>query len=254
MSGVNGGIDYELNVDALTPALRDDVSYIVSGPDSPAALIESMRRITEQVAAAGAGGDGDDAVVPVLVDSLGYNNPISANMAVDALVNVYGRRAVPTLLRGVAAFNYAVNAYALRALARIGDASVAAVATKCALRGPIPNVRRAAVRCLGALRYDEPASLRACIDDGLEPGGADDGDGAPADGAGSAADAADTLLALLDDSDWTVRYAAMPSLQRLIDSGQCDAARRETFHDQLREHAANDADEAVRTRAVLALQ
>lgn len=180
MSGVNGGIDYQIDLSALPPSLAARIAYIQSGPDSPTELI----RAAEEIAAASSA---HPETLPVLVDMLGFNNPVAANVAVSALAAARAP-AVPALLRGVAAFNYAVNAYALRALARIGDPAVADVALACAARGPIPNVRRAACRALAALRYERaPDAARAFA----------------------------LLLRLADaEPDWGVRYAAIAALEQ----------------------------------------
>jgi phycocyanobilin lyase subunit beta len=151
MSGVNGGIDYEIDLTTLPSDLAARVRYVQGGPDSPNELIDSARDIATASSSY-------PATIPVLVDMLGFNNPIAANVAVDALVRA-GDAAVPSLLSGVAAFNYAVNAYALRALGRIGDPAVLEVCIGCAEKGPIPNVRRAACRAhavLVALVQTEP--------------------------------------------------------------------------------------------------
>lgn len=179
MSGVNGGIDYEIDLAALPEDVASRVRYVQGGPDSPTELIEAARSIAAASAA-------HPATLPVLVDMLGFNNPVAANLAVDALSQA-GSNAVPPLLSGVAAFNYAVNAYALRALGRIGDPSVLDVCVQCAEKGPIPNVRRAACRALGGLRI----------------GNAED-----------AHRAHETLVLLAErEPDWGVRYAAIAGLE-----------------------------------------
>lgn len=179
MSGVNGGIDYEIDVSTLPTKLADRVRKVEQGADTATELIEAAEELAEASA-------DHPQLLPVLVDMLGYNNPVAANVAMDALVSS-GSAAVSSLLIGVAAFNYSVNAYALRTLARIGDPSVASVAAECASRAPIPNVRRAACRALGALRYQ-------CSED---------------------ASKAYTQLVLLADRepDWGVRYAAIVALE-----------------------------------------
>lgn len=179
MSGVNGGIDYEIDVSTLPTKLAERVRKVEQGADTATELIEAAEEL------AGASAE-HSQLLPVLVDMLGYNNPVAARVAMDALVNS-GMAAVPSLLTGVAAFNYSVNAYALRTLARIGDPSVASVAAECATRAPIPNVRRAACRALGALRYK------------------------------SSEDASNSYMQLIlladRESDWGVRYAAVVALE-----------------------------------------
>lgn len=180
MSGVNGGIDYEIDLGTLPPALARRVRYVQDGPDSPTELIAAAGDIAGASAA-------NPQMLPVLVDMLGFNNPVAANVAIDALVGG-GKASVPSLLRGVAAFNYSVNAYALRALGRIGDPSVLDVCIACSAKGPIPNVRRAACKALAGLRL--------------------------AAGEDAAERAYETLTALADaEPDWGVRYAAIVALE-----------------------------------------
>jgi phycocyanobilin lyase subunit beta len=192
MSGVNGGIDYEIDLATLPSDLAARVRYVQGGPDSPNELIDSARDIATASTSY-------PATIPVLVDMLGFNNPIAANVAVDALVRA-GDAAVPSLLSGVAAFNYAVNAYALRALGRIGDPAVLEVCIGCAEKGPIPNVRRAACRALAGLRFSEPSD---------------------------ATRAHAVLVALVQtEPDWGVRYAAVVGLERFMCVGMLHVEER----------------------------
>jgi phycocyanobilin lyase subunit beta len=193
MSGVNGGIDYEIDLAALPEDVATRVRYVQGGPDSPTELIAAARAIA-------AASTAHPATLPVLVDMLGFNNPVAANVAVDALSSA-GSPAVAPLLSGVAAFNYAVNAYALRALGRIGDPSVLDVCMQCAERGPIPNVRRAACRALAGLRLDDQA----------------------------AATRAHGLLVSLAEAepDWGVRYAAIVGLERFASTAALSARERQ---------------------------
>jgi phycocyanobilin lyase subunit beta len=171
MSGVNGGIDYEIDLASLPADLARRVRYVQGGPDSPNELIASANEIASA-------SSNYPATVPVLVDMLGFNNPIAANIAVDALVRA-GDTAVPYLLSGVAAFNYAV-----------GDPAVLEVCLGCAEKGPIPNVRRAACRALAGLRFSN----------------ADDATRAHA-----------ALVALVEsEADWGVRYAAIVGLEHFM--------------------------------------
>lgn len=180
MSGVNGGIDYEIDLSVLPSRLSSLIQTIQRGPDSPTELISAAYEISNASKTI-------PATLPVLVDMLGFNNPVAANIAIDALATA-GTPAIPSLLRGVAAFNYSVNAYALRALARIGDPSVMDVALACAVKGPIPNVRRAAVRALGALEYRKEEEARRAFED---------------------------VMRLADaEPDWGVRYAALAALEK----------------------------------------
>lgn len=182
MSGVNGGIDYEIDLSVLPSRLSSLIQTIQRGPDSPTELISAAHEIS-------IASKSIPATLSVLVDMLGFNNPVAANIAIDALAAA-GTPAIPSLLRGVAAFNYSVNAYALRALGRIGDPSVMDVALACAVKGPIPNVRRAAVRALGALEYRKEEEARRAFEE---------------------------VMRLADaEPDWGVRYAALAALEKFV--------------------------------------
>ena len=234
MSGVNGGIDYQIDLRTLPNQLSARITYIQSGPDSPTELIQAAKEIAQHSIEF-------LEILPVLVDMLGFNNPVAANIAVDTL-SCAGQSAIPYLLRGVAAFNYAVNAYALRALGRIGDDSVLDVVLACAIRGPIPNVRRAACKALGMLHYD-------CGDVAYE-----------------------TLVRLADcEPDWGVRYAAIVALEGFVEIDKVDPALIRNGVDVVRAASEGRAavvykgahdgdqvhvaeDQTVKARACLALE
>lgn len=188
MSGVNGGIDYDIDLSKLPEELSERIQYVQQGPDSPTELISAA----EQIAASS---QENPQILPVLVDMLGYNNPVAANIAIDALVA--GKDAsIPSLLTGVAAFNYSVNAYALRALARIADPTVLGVCLACARDGPIPNVRRAACRALAGLQYETTEDAHSAYR---------------------------CLLALADqEPDWGVRYASLAALESFASTDLID--------------------------------
>lgn len=193
MSGVNGGIDYEIDLTTLPPSLASRISYVQRGPDSPTALINAA----EEIAVAS---KAHPQTLPVLVDMLGFNNPVAAGIAISALVEA-GDLSIPSLLTGVAAFNYSVNAYALRALAGIRNPSVLQVCLACAISGPIPNVRRAACRALGSLRYTSKEQARTAYK---------------------------CLLTLADkEADWGVRYAAIVALEHFTAISLLDQAVKE---------------------------
>lgn len=192
MSGVNGGMEYEIDLASLSPPLARRVRYIQSGPDSPTELIAAARDLAAAAPAT-------PAMLPVLVDVLGFNNPVAADVAVGALAAA-GSAAVPSLLVGVGAFNYAVNGYALRALGRVGDPAVLSVVAACARQGPIPGVRRAACAALAGLRFER----------GEE-----------------AAEGFECLLALADgEADWGVRYAAVVGIERFWARGLLEGKTR----------------------------
>jgi protein-tyrosine-phosphatase len=89
--------------------------------------------------------------VTALVQVLGFNNPGAAVAAVDGLI-ACGEAAVEPLLANLDAHNYGARAWAVRALAGIGDVRGLELLEQ-ALSGDIgPSVRRAAARGLGQLR------------------------------------------------------------------------------------------------------
>jgi phycocyanobilin lyase beta subunit len=115
---------------------------------SAEALVAATRRLT----------DCDDplATVPQLVQVLGFNNPGAAVAAVDGLIAI-GPAAVGPLLANLDAHNYGARAWAVRALAGIGDPRGLDVLEDALATDVGPSVRRAAARGLGALRLESLA-------------------------------------------------------------------------------------------------
>ncbi len=93
------------------------------------------------------------ATVPHLVRVLGFNNPGAAVAAVDGLIAL-GPAAVGPLLANLDAHNYGARAWAVRALAGIGDTRGLDVLEDALATDVGPSVRRAAARGLGALRLE----------------------------------------------------------------------------------------------------
>mmetsp|Transcript_10683 Transcript_10683/g.18305 ORF Transcript_10683/g.18305 Transcript_10683/m.18305 type:complete len:169 (+) Transcript_10683:580-1086(+) len=156
---------------------------------------------------------------------LGFNNPIAANIAIDALVEAK-QRSIPFLLKGVGAFNYAVSAYALRALGRIRDPSVVDICIECAKSGPIPNVRRAACNSLSLLEFTSNNDLHR---------------------------AATLFAELLGDYDWSVRYASIAAIENLITMTNSKQDIQVDLITPLKKVAGEDVDPTVSHRAALAL-
>lgn len=217
MSGVNGGVDKAISLDNLPAELYRRVKYVQGGPDSPSELISAAYEIA---AASGT----YPALLSVLADMLGFNNPVAASIAVDALA-AGGEAAIPPLLNAVSAFNYAANAYALRALAKVGDPAVKDVCLACAKSAPIPNVRRAAYVALGALRY-------AAKED--------------------AKDALQVILAAVKgEGDWAVQYAAIVALEKFECLHMLDGEDVESVKQLLMKTAcANGVDTDGKEKAV----
>jgi phycocyanobilin lyase beta subunit len=171
--------------------------------------------------------------IRTLVGVMGFNNPGAAVAAVDGLM-ACGPAAVEPLLEGLDNHNYGARAWAVRALAGIGDGRGLDLLEE-ALQGDIgPSVRRAAARGLGQLRLETlEAELRApvwnrCLR-ALERGSQDD--------------------------EWVVRYAVVVGLESLGHSPHGPRPAPAALLDCL-ERLAKPAQEAipvVRLRAQLAL-
>ncbi len=171
--------------------------------------------------------------IRTLVGVMGFNNPGAAVAAVDGLM-ACGPAAVDPLLEGLDNHNYGARAWAVRALAGIGDGRGLDLLEE-ALQGDIgPSVRRAAARGLGQLRLETlEAEIRApvwnrCLG-ALERGSQDD--------------------------EWVVRYAVVVGLESLGHSPYGPRPAPAALLDCL-ERLAKPAQEAipvVRLRAQLAL-
>lgn len=161
-------------------------------------LIEAVQRATTTEALLGAtaalASCGDPRAVPCLVEVLSFNNPGAAVAAVEGLIRI-GTQAVEPLLSNLDTPNYGARAWAVRALAGIGDVRGLDVLVE-ALRSDIgPSVRRAAARGLGSLRLEEER---------------------PVNHHGTALERALTALeAGCEDGEWIVRYAVAVGLESL---------------------------------------
>ncbi|MBN3909612.1 MAG: HEAT repeat domain-containing protein [Nostoc sp. NMS1] len=169
--------------------------------------------------------------VPTLIAALGYNNPGAAVAAVDGLIAI-GEAAVSPLLELIDDYNYGARAWALRALAGIGDVRALDTLLEAAKTDFSLSVRRAAARGLGTLRWHQvpPEKVESVQTQVLE-----------------------ALLLISQDPEWVVRYAAVTSLETLaiaIAVTLPDQASRITS--QLQQMLDTDADLGVRTRVKFA--
>lgn len=134
-----------------------------------------------------------EGAIPTLISALSYNNPGAAVAAVDGLIKL-GEPAVPAILDQLDGHNYTARAWAIRALAGIGDARGLTTLLGAATADFALSVRRAAAKGLGSLNWQQfPA-------DELEI---------------AQAEALDALLFVCDDHEWVVRYSAVAGLQEL---------------------------------------
>jgi phycocyanobilin lyase subunit beta len=195
----------------------------VEEADSSIKLLEAVQNL----AAAGL-----EETVPTLVAALGYNNPGAAVAAVDGLIQI-GQPAVKPLLELIDTYNYGARAWAVRALAGIGDPRGVETLLDAAKNDFALSVRRAAARGLGTVRWQELTPEAAQI---------------------SQQQALEVLMQVCQDSEWVVRYAAVTGLEALaIAVNSTQALLIHPVIEQLEQMANMDLEVAIRARAWMAL-
>ncbi|AFZ23083.1 PBS lyase HEAT-like repeat protein [Cylindrospermum stagnale PCC 7417] len=197
--------------------MTDELIRAVALADTPARMVTAVQNL----AAAR-----DPAAIPTLIAVFGYNNPEAAIVAVAALTE-FGEKAVPQLLAQIDDYNYGARAYSIRTLAAIADPRALDVLISAAATDFAPSVRRAAAKGLGNLHWHKLGFPESQI--------------APQQ-------ALETLLFISQDSDWSIRYAAVVGLQSLAKIGEL----QQPIRDRLKEMLATDAEKAVRARVQLA--
>jgi phycocyanobilin lyase beta subunit len=157
----------------------------VDRADSKAALVQAVA----DLAAAR-----HPEAIPTLITVLGYNNPGAAVAAVDGLVSL-GAAAVTALLTELDGYNYGARAWAIRALALIGDPRSLPLLLDTAMGDFALSVRRAATRGIGAINWSlvPDPEVETAQEQVLEA----------------------LLQITLTDSEWVVRYAGVPGLETL---------------------------------------
>ena len=188
-----------------------------------AATAEQMVAAVKNLAAAK-----DPAAIPTLIAVFGYNNPTAAVVAVAALTEL-GEIAVPELLAKIDDYNYGARAYSIRTLAAIADPRALDVLVTMATTDFAPSVRRAAARGLGNLNWSKLAiaESQSAVNRALE-----------------------TLLFICQDTDWSIRYAAIVGLQALAKVTDV----RDGIINKFQTMLASDTDQAVRARIKLATE
>ncbi|NDG74837.1 MAG: HEAT repeat domain-containing protein [Synechococcaceae bacterium WB8_1B_136] len=169
-----------------------------------------------------------------LVEVLGFNNPGAAVAAVDGLIAI-GVPAVDTILTNIDGYNYGARAWAVRALAGIGDVRGLEVLEDALGKDIGPSVRRAAARGLGQLRLQQLQRDHQRLI------------------------TARCLQALVDgcrDGEWVVRYAVAMALESLAPALAEQQEQWQRLEQALVQLHRNPAEEApvVRLRAGLALR
>ncbi len=168
--------------------------------------------------------------IPTLITVLGYNNPGAAVAAVDGLIQL-GEPAVLPLLEQLDGYNYGARAWAVRALAGIGDPRGLEILLDAAANDFALSVRRAAARGLGTICW-ELMPAEQVLDAQIR--------------------AVKTLLQASRDPEWVVRYAAAGALQALAVAATVQPDWLTEVLAQLEEIAQSDETASVRARAVLA--
>jgi phycocyanobilin lyase subunit beta len=196
----------------------------VEAADSAMGLVRAM----ENLAATGSA-----AAIPHLIAALSYNNPGAAVAAVDGLIQI-GEPAVEPILSQLDGRNYTARAWAIRALAGIGDPRGLVTLLGAATADFALSVRRAAAKGLGSMRWHWfPLDLlEIAQEEALEA----------------------LVFVAQEDEEWVVRYSAVVGLQELAAA----LGDYPTWRSQIRSilHTVSLQDEiwAVRARAQYAQQ
>jgi phycocyanobilin lyase subunit beta len=205
--------------------MSDDARSLIAAveaADSSTRLLEAVQHLANAQL---------EAAIPTLIAALGYNNPGAAVAAVDGLIQL-GKPAVLPLLELLDGYNYGARAWALRALAGIGDPRALSLLLEAAQEDFSLSVRRAAARGLGTVHWDElpPENLESAQMQAL-----------------------DALLKVMQDPEWIVRYAAVTGLQELaiaLAISHTHTAQKILTH--LNQHAESEDSLAVIARIWLA--
>ncbi|MEB3302185.1 MAG: HEAT repeat domain-containing protein [Cyanobacteriota bacterium] len=217
--------------DPFTPLIA-----AVEQADSAALLFQATRELAGALAGQSRDpmqGPPPEAALSCLVRILGFNNPGAAVAAVEGLI-ASGPAAVSPLLEGLDGQNYGARAWAVRALAGIGDVRGLELLEQALSDDIGPSVRRAAAIGLGTLRLGDLAlPERHAIEE--------------------------RALAALErgrlDGEWVVRYAVATAMEKLalrlqeLEEGR---ARVVASLCSLAEHSSEEVP-VVRLRAKLAL-
>lgn len=175
-----------------------------------------------------------EGAIPILIEALSYNNPGAAVASVDGLI-LLGSAAVPPLLELLDMHNYTARAWAIRALAGIGDPRGLVTLLGVATADFAMSVRRAAVKGLGTMKWHWfPDELREIAQE----------------------EALDALLFVAQqDEEWVVRYASVVGLQSLaIAIADVHPTWLAEIQTQFNLMSCNDEVLAIRGRVWLAQQ
>jgi phycocyanobilin lyase beta subunit len=197
--------------------MTDELIRAVALADTPAQMVAAVQNLAATK---------DPAAIPTLIAVFGYNNPAAAAVAVKALTEM-GRVAVPELISQIDDYNYGARAYSIRTLAAIADPRALDLLISVAATDFAPSVRRAAAKGLGNLHWHqlELSESHTAPKRALE-----------------------TLLHISQDSDWSIRYAAVVGLQALAQNTDL----QQPILARLAQMLTTDSEKAVRARVQLA--
>jgi phycocyanobilin lyase subunit beta len=198
--------------------VTDELIRAVALADTPEKMVAAVKNLAAAK---------DVAAIPTLIAVFGYNNPGAAIVAVAALTEM-GEIAVPQLLTQIDDYNYGARAYSIRTLAAIADPRALDVLITAAATDFAPSVRRAAAKGLGKLNWQKLDSPQR--ETALQK-------------------ALDTLLLISQDTEWSIRYAAVVGLQALAQIPDLQQPIQTRFHQML----GADEEKAIRARVQLAI-
>ncbi|NEP88768.1 MAG: HEAT repeat domain-containing protein [Okeania sp. SIO2C2] len=173
----------------------------------------------------------EDAI-PILITVLGYNNPGAAVAAVDGLV-LLGEMAVLPILEKLDGYNYGARAWAIRALAGIGDPRGLDLLLDAAINDFSFSVRRGAAKGLGFIDWKKlpESQIFDCQLSTMK-----------------------TLLQVSQDQEWIVRYAAVVGLYGLAKTVEVTYPKwLEDILTRFEEIVDTDTTLAVSARAQMAI-
>ncbi|TVQ14092.1 MAG: HEAT repeat domain-containing protein [Leptolyngbya sp. DLM2.Bin27] len=199
-----------------------DLIQAVEAADSKGAMVVAVNHLAATR---------DVAAIPTLITVLGYNNPGAAVAAVNGLAAL-GSAAVPALLEQIDGYNYGARAWAIRAVALIGDPRALPVLLDTAKGDFALSVRRAAARGLGNIVWS------------LLP---------PDQAATGQQEVLAVLTTATQDPEWVVRYAAVAGLHSLATTLVDSAQQTPLILACLQQTLQQDATPVVQARARLAL-
>lgn len=191
----------------------------VNDADSAQGLLDAVEELAELK---------DERAIDTLIQVLGFNNPGAAVAAVEGLIQI-GIPAVSPILEKLDGYNYGARAWAIRALAGIGDPRGQRLLLDAAANDFSLSVRRAAARGLGNIRWHKiPDHER---DDAMMQ-------------------SQTVLLQVTHDDEWVVRYAAVVGLEALaLQLSESEKVIKRLIHLQ-----QNDETAVVQARAQWALE